>query len=99
MVQKEGKGIFEVIEEEKSNILLQCMDIDIENEFRLRCISCHADWDHIEDKRFKYIHGLVLTEEQLRSRTFMKSIERGLAKHVNENSYHLQSIEMRKNEH
>ena len=87
----EGSTLFELIEA-PTNMLLNMMDSDT-TKYIFGCKSCHKFAKQNIKKIYKYIHLVILTESDLTSTTILKQMKRGIEKHVNDASLHIQSIQ------
>ena len=91
-VQKEGKNIFEIFEQKQDNVLTQTINLTVPNQYKLRCISCNSMFADVVNKNFKYIQGVQLQQNEFTSTAYLKSIKKGIEKHVNEVELHKISI-------
>ena len=65
------------------------------NRYKFQCKIC-SKFDHHTQGRVKYIEGDILTEQEIHSRKYLKSVKRGIQKHVSCTNTHLSSVALSK---
>lgn len=88
MVKHEGKDIFKLTKSKQTTIEIgsQCQ---AQKLFKLICIPCNQTWSKSNtNKSCHYIHGLNITQQQLYSNSYLRTVKKGIMKHVNNTFVH-----------
>ena len=91
-VVKEGAAYFEVVKQQQS-ALPNVMDLCESKHYLLRC-RIRGKFASCSSTKCKYVRGIVISQSEYTSKSFMKSIKRGLEKHVNDTLIHAQCVSL-----
>ena len=89
-VKNEGANIF-TLKPYKPSL---CMYSD-GNRYKLQCAIC-SQFQHKTAGRVKYIDGDILNEAEIHSKSYLKSVKRGIEKHISSTNAHLSSVALLK---
>ena len=88
-VENEGYNIFS-IKQHKAPTNLHPNNVI---KYKLQCIIC-TKYNNKQDSRCKYVGGEIISKKQLHSISYLKSIKKGIEKHINLSNTHLSSVSL-----